>query len=416
VSKVFSPAPPAKLDVKWSNSQLVQPGDTVPVTVMTSRPSNLRWTSERGALYTLMLLDAGISRLLPKMYVHWMVTNIPGTNIKWGTEVMEYVTPFSLEFNDAGEFITDAANSSHPLILAVFKQEAGKIVVDETQAGCTKGINDLEECQPRTDIMDITTRGPARGKENLYSKYTSKFSPDSVTHIIQDTAPGLSTGKATEYTALEGAFSGAPAFTNNLAQTLDGVWDATVFTYKDYAATEALFFDWFIAEPTITPLPDQTPVIQRLAPLFGAMAGGKAFAIVLSRPEDQDFDILNINEGPGWVFDLQIVQVKEGREEDFQELRKKVISKARNIREVEKVFTFEVDRDILTDPRGLLQEETERFEVTIISYKSRWARQRAIQEAGQFREFQQFGETFDCVACALMVENKRPEYFPPFSD
>ena len=47
------------------------------------------------------------------------------------------------------------------------------------------GINDLEECQPRTDIMDITTRGPARGKENLYSKYTSKFSPDSVTHIIQ---------------------------------------------------------------------------------------------------------------------------------------------------------------------------------------------------------------------------------------
>ena len=278
------------------------------------------------------------------------------------------------------------------------------------------GINDLEECQPRTDIMDITTRGPARGKENLYSKYTSKFSPDSVTHIIQDTAPGLSTGKATEYTALEGAFSGAPAFTNNLAQTLDGVWDATVFTYKDYAATEALFFDWFIAEPTITPLPDQTPVIQRLAPLFGAMAGGKSFAIVLSRPEDQDFDILNINEGPGWVFDLQIVQVKEGREEDFQELRKKVISKARNIREVEKVFTFEVDRDILTDPRGLLQEETERFEVTIISYKSRWARQRAIQEAGQFREFQQFGETFDCVACALMVENKRPEYFPPFSD
>merc|ERR1711988_1316166 len=155
------------------------------------------------------------------------------------------------------------------------------------------------------------------------------------------------------------------------AQTLDGVWDVTVFTYKDYAATEALFFDWFIAEPTITPLPDKTPVIQRLAPLFGAMAGGKSFAIVLARPEDQDFDILNINEGPGWVFDLQIVQVKEG---------------------------------------------TEGYEVTMISYKSRAARQRAIEEAGQFREFQQFGQTFDCVACALMVENRRPEYFPPFSD
>merc|ERR1712024_355248 len=137
----------------------------------------------------------------------------------------------------------------------------------------------------------------------------------------------------------------------------------------------------------MAPIPNQTPVIQRLAPLFGAMAGGKAFAIVLARPEDQDFDILNINEGPGWVFDLQIVQVKEGKEEEFQEMRKKVVSKARNIREVEKIFTFEVDRDILTDPRGLLQEETEGIEMTIVSYKSRAARQRAILQARQFKEF-----------------------------
>merc|ERR550539_813225 len=61
VSEVFSPAPPAKLDVKWTESQLVEPGETVPVTVMTSRPTQLRWNSERGALYTIMLLDAGIS-------------------------------------------------------------------------------------------------------------------------------------------------------------------------------------------------------------------------------------------------------------------------------------------------------------------------------------------------------------------
>ena len=195
------------------------------------------------------------------------------------------------------------------------------------------------------------------------------------------------------------------------------MWDATVFTYNDLAATEALFFDWFILEPTISPIPDKTPVVQRLAPLLGgAMAGGKAFAIVLARPEDQDFDILNIIEGPTWVFDLQIVQVKEGKEEEFQELRKEVIRTARNIREVEKIFTFDVNRDILTDPRGLLQEETERFELTIISYKSRAARQRAITQARQFPVFDQFGQTFQCVACALMVENTRPEYYPPFSN
>merc|ERR550532_1276291 len=50
VSDVFSPAPPAKLDVKWRDSRLVSPGDSIPVTVMTSKPTNLRWTSERGAL------------------------------------------------------------------------------------------------------------------------------------------------------------------------------------------------------------------------------------------------------------------------------------------------------------------------------------------------------------------------------
>ena len=277
------------------------------------------------------------------------------------------------------------------------------------------GINDLEECQPRTDIMDITTRGPARGKEQEYSRYTSKFSPESVTHIIQDTAPGLSTGKATEYTALEGAFRGAPIYSNNLPQTLDGVWDATFFTYVDYSATEALFFDWFVEEPTIFPTPDKTPVLQRIGPLFSNMAGNKIFSVTLSRPLDQDFDILNIKEGPSWVFDLQIVQVNEGREVEFQELRKNVISKARNIKDVEKVFTFDVDRDILTDPRGLLGDEVERYEVTIISYSSRAARQRALTEARQFPQFSQLAETFSCVACALMDDNTRPEYFPPFT-
>ena len=159
-----------------------------------------------------------------------------------------------------------------------------------------------------------------------------------------------------------------------MPQTLDGIWDATFFTYKDRAATETLFFDWFIPEPKVTPLPNKTPVLQRLAPFFGTMSGGGPFNVVLSRPEDQDFDILNIIEKPGWVFDLQLVKVKEGQEERFQEVRKKVISRAANIKDVERVYTFEVDRDILTDERAFLKEETEGIELTIISYSSPAAR------------------------------------------
>ena len=57
---MFSPAPPSKLDIKWENSRYVQPGDRIPVTVMGDRPTQLRWRAERGALYTVMLLDAGL--------------------------------------------------------------------------------------------------------------------------------------------------------------------------------------------------------------------------------------------------------------------------------------------------------------------------------------------------------------------
>ena len=177
------------------------------------------------------------------MYVHWMVINVPGNNIRNGVEVMQYVTPFSLEFTEDGQFVTDPVESSHPLIMVVFKQETGKIVVDEAQQGCVPeigpsgprlqdyrdlmskyslklvagnylympysgyathamvcrlskclreqwpfpipGINDLEECKPRTDIVDATTRGPIRGKEAQYSKYASEFSPDSIISLVK---------------------------------------------------------------------------------------------------------------------------------------------------------------------------------------------------------------------------------------
>ena len=47
------------------------------------------------------------------------------------------------------------------------------------------GINDLEECQPRQDIMDMTSRGPIKGKEAQYNKYASEFSPDSITNLVK---------------------------------------------------------------------------------------------------------------------------------------------------------------------------------------------------------------------------------------
>ena len=66
ISDVFSPAPASRAELRWAESRAVDPGDVIPVNVMTDAPSSLTWPAERGALYTVMMMDAGIGRVLPK--------------------------------------------------------------------------------------------------------------------------------------------------------------------------------------------------------------------------------------------------------------------------------------------------------------------------------------------------------------
>ena len=37
----------------------------------------MKWRSEKGAFYTIMMNDFGIERLQGAQYFHWMVANIP---------------------------------------------------------------------------------------------------------------------------------------------------------------------------------------------------------------------------------------------------------------------------------------------------------------------------------------------------
>ena len=46
-----------------------------------------------------------------------------------GVEVLEYVTPFSLELKEDGGIVKGTKESSHPMILLVFKQLSGKVKV-----------------------------------------------------------------------------------------------------------------------------------------------------------------------------------------------------------------------------------------------------------------------------------------------
>ena len=99
--------------------------------LVTNRP-RLSWPADPTALYTVMLVDSEIECILPQQYIFWMVTNIPGSNVDLGTEVMDYVPPFSAELED-GKCQLDSTDGTiklgapgHTMLLMVYQQQ-GKV-------------------------------------------------------------------------------------------------------------------------------------------------------------------------------------------------------------------------------------------------------------------------------------------------
>ena len=56
------------------------------------------------------------------------------------------------------------------------------------------GVNDGPECKRSEQVMDLTLRGPASGKEAIYYKYVSLFSPFSLMNFVRSTYPTISNG------------------------------------------------------------------------------------------------------------------------------------------------------------------------------------------------------------------------------
>ena len=84
---------------------------------MKDRPK-LSWTAEPGTLYTVVLSDEALEALVGEGndYIHWVVTNIPGNNIKEGNEMFQFIQPWVAQ-SDSGK---------HPYLALVFKQK-GKV-------------------------------------------------------------------------------------------------------------------------------------------------------------------------------------------------------------------------------------------------------------------------------------------------
>ena len=133
------------------------------------------------------------------------------------------------------------------------------------------GVNDGPDCQPRTDVMDVTLRGPVKEKLATYNKYVSIYNPGSFISLIRNTYPMISTGVIREFRAVEGEFEGG----KSLAKTLEGDMNVAMLGYQSSEGALQLFG---------TTSPEGAEILGKILP---ALAGGrdyKVFIINLSLP------------------------------------------------------------------------------------------------------------------------------------
>ena len=468
VASLVTAAPLHRLDVNWPHLEIRQPNTSVSVGAMKVRPS-LSWPAETGALYTAIIVDGGIQSILPKVYLHWMVTDIPANTVEKGNEVMEYVTPFSIEIDAEGKILKDAQQSSHLMLLLVFKQP-GAIIVEETQAGCSpdiagptqlgdtdeysagrihdyrdlatkyglelvagnflqvpwsgfhtqqmlclftkctrqafpfpmSGINDLPECEPDMTITDMTIIGPKADKRDEYIKWRSLASLDSVQSGIQNLFPTHSTGRVADFTVSEGSF-GAPIGSDNQAETLDGIVDVSFLEYPNAEKTIELFANLLQWVPGANP------------EFFSTVAGGGPLKIILSRPEDQDFDFMTVLKTPEMLMDLLIVKTTEGKEALHHAMREKLVQRVRNSKNALAAVKFDVDQQILeADTASPFYYDSTNNDIIALVYESAAHRAAFQGEISTDPNIGTLSNTFTCIMCATLSSVQRPEYWGPF--
>ncbi|GBM57864.1 Phosphatidylethanolamine-binding protein 1 [Araneus ventricosus] len=93
VPDVINTPPTYIAEIRY-NDHVVNRGNELTPTQVKDPPTHINWPAEDDALYTLCMTDPDApSRALPKYreWHHWLVVNIPGTNVSDGTVMSEYV-------------------------------------------------------------------------------------------------------------------------------------------------------------------------------------------------------------------------------------------------------------------------------------------------------------------------------------
>ena len=468
VASLVAVAPANQLVVKWPNLELREPNTTVSTGKMKVRPS-LSWPAEQGALYTVMIVDGGIERVLPKVYLHWMVTDIPGNAVEKGNEVMEYVTPFSLEIDAEGNIIKDPDPSSHPMILLVFKQP-GPIIVDETQAGCTPDITG----PTRLGDTDEFSTGRIHDYRELATKYALELVAGNFIQVpwsgfhtqqmlcmitrctreafpfpmpgINDLAECQTSQRITDMTIVGpkadkqreyikwrslNSLDSIPTGIQNLFPThstgkvanfviSEASVDAPIFSNNQAEVLDGIIDISFFQYPNATRTIDLIANLQELVPavgpeFFSTLAGGGPLKIVFSQPEDQDFDFTTVLKTPEMLMDLLIVKTAEGKEGLHHAMREKLVQRVRNSKNAVAAYKFDVDQDIFDNFKGSpLYYDPSNNDIIALVYKSAAHRQAFQGEISTDPNIGILGTTFTCIMCGTLSSVQRPEYYGPF--
>ena len=88
VPNKLAQVPPAPLYLSY-NKKNILPNEIVTTEDMLKKPT-LKWDTESGELYTIFIIDFGITDLGGQQYIHWLVANVrDGSKVKKGDEVRE---------------------------------------------------------------------------------------------------------------------------------------------------------------------------------------------------------------------------------------------------------------------------------------------------------------------------------------
>ena len=182
----------------------------------------------------------------------------------------------------------------------------------------------------------MTIRGPAPGKEEAFYRQNSPFFNDTLLGIVISNFAGVSNVR--EFQNINGLFDSPAILGTNNQQTGTGVIRTALLNYS----------------PEAFPKIFSNPGSQLMAaggPAFATYFNGRPFKIVVSRSDDQDFDLATLLRDYNEVMELDLVIPTSGMEEDFFRLRQEFASRARNIPGT-RVYTF---KPIFTPPEAVTQ-------------------------------------------------------------